>query len=282
MRRPLALITLLLALLCVAVPLLAQQPSAATPATSGNGSDTVSFFKAFFWPDGSIIGLVIVWGLVIASTASIGYAIMLFLSYRRVAVLPPDVADTLEQLIADKKYREAIETAREHPSYLAVLTSAALEEAPNGYGAMERAIEEAADVEVSRMMRPIELLNVLGNIAPMVGLFGTVYGMIVAFQQLVAAGGKPDAASLAGGISTALVTTFWGLVVAIPALAAYALIRNRIDALTSEGVVMVESLISTFKPSGKRKKEKDRSGRPRATPQPKTDEPESLRDEEPS
>jgi len=84
------------------------------------------------------------------------------------------------------------------------------------------------------------------------GLFGTVYGMILAFQQLVASGGSPDPAKLAAGISTALVTTFWGLIVAIPALAAYALIRNKIDALTSEGLVIAEELISPFKPGAKR------------------------------
>jgi biopolymer transport protein ExbB len=97
----------------------------------------------------------------------------------------------------------------------------------------------------------VEYLNVVGNISPMIGLFGTVYGMIVAFQRLVAAGGNPDPAELAGGISTALVTTFWGLVVAIPALAAYALIRNRIDAMTSEALVVAEELIGPFKPTGR-------------------------------
>lgn len=248
-RPPTPLIVLIL--LASAAPLLAQT---AAPAPGG---DTISFFKAFFWPSGSVIGLLIVWGLVIASTMSLGYAVMLFLNYRRPLVLPPETADRIERLIGEKKFREAIQFAHADSSFIGTLTSAALDEAPNGYGAMERAIEEAADVEVSRMMRPIELLNVLGNIAPMIGLFGTVYGMIVAFQQLVAQGGRPDAASLAGGISTALVTTFWGLVVAIPALAAYALIRNRIDALTSEGVVLVESLISSFKPGGKRKRASD-------------------------
>jgi len=243
--------------------LLAQDASAAS---------NVSFFKAFLFPSGDVIGLAIIWGLLACSALSIGYTIKLMLTYRRPLVLPPETAEEIERLLSDKKFRDAIEYTRKDPSFLATLTCSALDEAPNGYGAMERAIEESADVEISRMVRPIEMLNVLGNIAPMIGLFGTVYGMIVAFQQLVATGGKPDAASLAGGISTALVTTFWGLVVAIPALAAYALIRNRIDALTSEGLVLAENLISTFKPSGKKKSATSDSSsggsRPRATPKP--------------
>ncbi len=144
-------------------------------------------------------------------------------------------------MISQKKYRDAIEYAKSDDSYLGRLTSSALLEAANGFGAMERAIEETSDAETTRYLRPVEYLNVLGNIAPMLGLFGTVYGMIRAFQKLVEAGGSPDPGQLAAGISTALVTTLWGLVVAIPALAGYAVVRNKIDALTSDGLVEAET-----------------------------------------
>ena len=136
-----------------------------------------------------------------------------------------------------------------------------MSEANHGFNAMERALEGAAEAEAARMLRPIEILNVLGNIAPMVGLFGTVYGMIVAFQSLVDAGGSPDPVELAAGISTALVTTFWGLIVAIPALAGYALIRNKVDALTAEGLLEAEQIIRPFKPATRRASDKA-SGKP--------------------
>ena len=142
-------------------------------------------------------------------------------------VVPEDTQQHIETMLAEKRYREAIEFSGSEPSYLAKVVSSGLNEASNGYAAMERALEETSDAETTRMLRPIEYLNVLGNIAPMLGLFGTVYGMIVAFNKLVETGGKPDPGELAAGISTALVTTFWGLVVAMPALAAYALIRNQ-------------------------------------------------------
>ena len=141
-------------------------------------------------------------------------------------VIPEDTQNQIETLLAEKRYREAIEFSGTDSSYLAKVVNSGLSEASNGYGAMERAVEESSDAETTRMLRPIEYLNVLGNIAPMMGLFGTVYGMIVAFQKLVETGGKPDPGKLAAGISTALVTTFWGLVVAVPALASYSLIRN--------------------------------------------------------
>ena len=208
----------------------------------------VSWFAQFFWSD-LLLGLTIIWFLLALSAVSIGYTIRVALLYRKSVVLPMATRAGVEELIAVKKYRQAIALADADPSYLGTVTAAGLREAANGYAAMERAIEEMGDAQTTRILRPLEYLNVLGNIAPMLGLFGTVYGMIVAFQQLVASGGSPDPAQLAGGISTALVTTFWGLVVAMPALTAYALMRNKIDALTSEGMILAEELISPFKPS---------------------------------
>ena len=82
----------------------------------------------------------------------------------------------------------------------------------------------------------------------MLGLLGTVWGMIGVFFDIVKAGGMPNPADLANGVGIALVTTLLGLGVAIPALAAYAIMRNRIDALTSEAMVACQDLISTFRP----------------------------------
>ena len=251
----------MLPLLLVAPAALAQDETTET----GGGS---SFFEAFFLSD-DVLGLIIIWGLIVASFVSISLTILFTMRYRKSSVMPEDTRNEIEALLADKKYREAINFAKEDTSFLGKITSAALDEASNGYGAMERAIEEAGDAESTRILRPIEILNVLGNIAPMVGLFGTVYGMIVAFQQLVDSGGGADPASLAAGISTALVTTFWGLVVAIPALAAYALVRNKIDALTTESLLVAEDIISPFKPSGKKRRPSSgSSGSSKPTPQP--------------
>ncbi len=227
----------------------------ATPHARGQSSpetETSSFFSAFFWSS-DLLGLGIIWLLILCSFVSFGLTLLFVMRYRRDNLMPATVQTNLQQLLAGKRYREAITLANQDPSYLGRITSAALNEASNGYGAMERALEESSDAEATRILRPIEILNVMGNIAPMVGLFGTVYGMIVAFQQLVDAGGSPDPVDLAAGISTALVTTFWGLVVAIPALAAYAVVRNKIDALTAEAMVAAEQIIKPFRPARKKR-----------------------------
>ena len=110
------------------------------------------------------------------------------------------------------------------------------------------AMEDAADEETARRLRKVDFLNLVGQLAPMAGLFGTVYGMILAFQSIVAAGGNADPVLLAGGIGTALVTTFWGLVVAIPALMGYAVIRNRILNASEVVIADVAALIRPFDP----------------------------------
>ena len=114
---------------------------------------------------------------------------------------------------------------------------------------MIRGLDQTAEELTIKRLRKVEPLNVIGGVAPMVGLFGTVYGMILAFREIVAAGGTPNPVGLAAGIGTALTTTFWGLVVAIPALAGYALLRNKIDALTVEATREAEELINRFKPT---------------------------------
>ncbi len=236
----------------------------ALPATAQDaGPQTQNFFQMFLWSS-DVLGLVNIWVLVLMSAISIALSIRYWMQLRRSTLLPEATKAQIESLLADKKYRDAIDYAASDPSYLGQVASAALNEAGNGYSAMERAIEETGDAVTTKMIRPLEYLNVLGNIAPMLGLFGTVYGMIVAFQTLVSAGGQPDPAALAGGISTALVTTLWGLIVAMPALAAYALLRNQADAITTEGMLVAEELISPFKPSGKKSsrssKDKEKSG----------------------
>ena len=83
----------------------------------------------------------------------------------------------------------------------------------------------------------------IGNVSPMVGLFGTVFGMIKLFNAIVITGGQPQPARLAEGISIALVTTFWGLFIAIPALSIYGVFRNRIETLVSDAVVEAENIM---------------------------------------
>lgn len=218
-----------------------------------------SVFKEFFWSD-NLFGAIQIWFIVLMSMIAMALIIKHMMDNRMTMIMPEDSVIAYDEMLQSKRFRDAIERAAEDDSDFGQIIHASLSEAANGYGAMERAIEETADLLTSKRMRSLELLNVLGAIGPMVGLFGTVYGMIVAFQTIVDKGGQPNPAELAGGISTALVTTFWGLIVGIPAVAAVALIRNKIDGMMVEVMIRCEMLISQFQPGAKKQAKASGSG----------------------
>jgi biopolymer transport protein ExbB len=108
---------------------------------------------------------------------------------------------------------------------------------------MRSVVAESLQEQALGKLRKVEWLSLIGNVSPMVGLFGTVFGMIKLFNAIVEAGGQPQPTHLAEGISVALVTTFWGLFIAIPALGLYGVFRNRIETLASEAVEASEAVV---------------------------------------
>jgi biopolymer transport protein ExbB len=195
------------------------------------------------------IGSGMIWILILMSIASVALIVQAWASNRPEQILPRALAAEARRLVGEGRYAEAIDRAGASPADFARILHAALVAAPGGFDAMARSAEQMADELVVRRFRRIEPLNVLGQVAPMLGLFGTVYGMIVAFMTIAAAGGAADPVALAGGIGTALITTFWGLLIAIPALSAYAVVRNTIDASSAEAAREVEMLLARFRPT---------------------------------
>jgi len=116
------------------------------------------------------------------------------------------------------------------------------------------------------LFRRAEGCHLIGTVAPMVGLFGTVFGMIKAFTLLSTAGGQPRPDQLAGAISVALVTTFWGLLVAIPALFMHGFFRTRIETLVSEAALEIEALLERL--AEMRWRDRDHFSLPERNPQP--------------
>jgi biopolymer transport protein ExbB len=231
----------------------------ATTAMAQDGADAgaataTSYFEMFVGLTSDWLGRLITWFLILTSICGVALIILFFMQMRRANIIPEGAVAEVEGMLSDRKYRDAIAHCEQEPSVFGEVMHAALSEASNGYGAMERAVEETADLASSRKIRSIEVLNVFGAVGPMIGLFGTVYGMIVAFRTIEATQGKASPSELAAGISTALVTTFWGLIVGIPAVAAAALVRNRIDALVTEAMVEAEALIGRFRPGGSARK----------------------------
>jgi len=184
------------------------------------------------------------YALWLLSFVTVGVMVRFFLMTRRGKAVPRERLSQMRSLLARKDYRKVLELSGTDPSFLSSIVHSGLTEAPRGYEAMERAMEEAAEQQATRLLRQVEYLNLIGNVSPMLGLMGTVWGMILAFFTIVQTGGIPNPADLAGEIGLALVTTPLGLGVAIPSLSVYALLRNRIDSLVSEAMVLSQELLS--------------------------------------
>jgi biopolymer transport protein ExbB len=212
-----------------------------------SGGKPLSYWEMLVWPGGGYIGAII-WLLSVVTVALIIHSVS---SVRRGNVMPDLVREQIQGMFDNKQYREAIEVTASEPSMLSYIVHAGLGEAAHGYLAMEQAMAEAADERTSDLLRRIEWLNLIGNISPMLGLLGTVWGMILAFMEIVKARGMPPPENLAASIGIALVTTLLGLAVAIPALSVFAVIRNRIDSLSNEAMAAAEELIATFRPAAK-------------------------------
>jgi biopolymer transport protein ExbB len=142
--------------------------------------------------------------------------------------------------LSGRKLKAAEKACRDEPSFLSFVMLHGMSEAEEGWPAIEKALEDASAEQAARLFRKIEFLSVIGNLAPMVGLLGTVTGMIIAFQQVAGSQGAAGAGELAEGIYQALVTTVGGLIVAIPSLAAFAFFRNRVDQLVAEASYLAQ------------------------------------------
>lgn len=193
---------------------------------------------------GGIIGYVII----ALSVAMVALIMEHLLSIRKGSLMPRSLAEKLHQLISGGQFQQADQLCRERPTFLSYVVMSGLQEANFGYSAVEKAMEDASVEQAARLSRKIEYLSVIGALAPMLGLMGTVWGMIQAFAEFTEKA-NPMPADFAPAISEALVTTLFGLLVAVPALAAYAWFRNRIDEYVAETTLMAEHLVSPLRRS---------------------------------
>ena len=197
---------------------------------------------------GDIFGILIVLLIILLSFVSTYYVIEHFITINKGKLMPELVLSELEARIQRGEIDDAIEFCRipENYSLSSEVILAGLERyrgSEFGFAEYKSAVEEAGEDETGRLYRKTEVLGVIGAIAPMLGLTGTVLGMISAFNAIADAGGaaKPD--ELAGGIGQALITTLLGLVVAIPTMVAYSFFRNKIDSLVAEAGKRIERLM---------------------------------------
>lgn len=193
--------------------------------------------------EGGEIGYIII-GL---SFTAVVFIIAALVRLRRARLAPEEEVAALDRMLRAGSVEQAITycSSAEHDSFITRVMGAALlrcSRSPFGLLELRSAIEESGQQEVARLHRSTDAIGLIASVAPMLGLLGTVVGMVGAFDTLSVSEGvaKPD--QLAGNISVALITTVLGLIVAIPCTAVHSYLRNRVDALVTEIGDLIEEL----------------------------------------
>ncbi|MFO0958927.1 MAG: MotA/TolQ/ExbB proton channel family protein [Isosphaeraceae bacterium] len=190
-----------------------------------------------------IIGLFIVLLSIYFAAVVVG----LFLEFRMQEAVPPLLVEQLEAAIRDRKFQEAYDLCRDDNSYLARLVRTGVANLPGGRAEAKEAMNTVSDEIVVGMEQKISYLATIGTLGPMIGLVGTIAGMIDSFQTIAtAAGTQPRADQVAKGISMALFITLEGVSLAVPAIFFFALFRNRIASIAMEANKVADRTINAF------------------------------------
>jgi biopolymer transport protein ExbB len=245
MRRFISLLVLTASIVLLACPVVLAQdtPTDATeaaPAAPAAAKGTVSLGDVIAW--GGTIGYFIIFLSVITIMLIALHLIVL----RRSKLCPAAAEKKIGGLIQEKKVDEVIEYVKKDNSLLSRMISGGLSRRSGGYGEMEQVMNDVAEDEAMRLEQGVGYFSLIAAIAPLCGLLGTVVGMILAFNE-IATRGVVTPKELADPIQKALVTTCFGLIVAIPNVVAHTFFRNKLHRMLADLALVVEELMLPFR-----------------------------------
>lgn len=211
----------------------------------------MSFFK--YIEGGGVIGYVIL----ALSIVGLAFAISAIFRTRRSQLVPDEQVKEIRAQADAGDFQQALKDCRspEGDSFLGRIAAAGIDRSLRGpLGGLEAraAMEDAGEDETARLFRVIDPIAVIASVAPLLGLLGTVQGMIGAFETVAGTAARSSSyyETLAANISIALITTFQGLVVAIPCVMVHSWLRNRIDRAASEAGRALEPLAMSLERIG--------------------------------
>lgn len=216
---------------------LEANPSAPKPAKS------TGFFSVI--GGSGWLGIVLWLALFGCGAAAIYFIVDSTILIRPQKIMPQTLINNVKEGMAEGDVMKALKACEAEPGPMANILSAGFSHVEEGFDVIQDSIGAAADLETERIMQHMNWISVCSNLAPMLGLLGTVQGMIMCFQTL--ATGAPDVGALALAISQALWTTAGGLTVAIPSVAFYYSIRNNANRLILRMQAMTMELIKDLR-----------------------------------
>jgi biopolymer transport protein ExbB len=192
------------------------------------------------------LGVALWLGLLGALISMIYFTIDCSMTVRTVKIVPPELIRKVNECMQQGDVFKALQSCKDEPSPMANILAAGLSHVEDGYEVIQEAVTVAAEFESEKLMQHISWLSVTAALAPMLGLLGTVQGMIMAFET-IATGGGAQTGMLALSISQALWTTAAGLTVAIPAITAFTVFRNFANKATLRMQAITMDLIKDLR-----------------------------------
>lgn len=208
----------------------AAPAAAAEPAAAEGHSEGAQSQSSLMWliHTSGWIGLV----LLILSIYFLSKVFQLFVELRPSVVAPESLMQELQSLLQARDYNGIYRVAKDNGSALGNMVAAGMLEMQSGIDPAREAVERVGEVTTVEMEKNISMLAVLGSLGPMIGLLGTLKGMIASFSVIAMSDTQLKPSEVAGGISEALVLTFEGVGLSVPAIYFFALFKNRVSSLT--------------------------------------------------
>jgi biopolymer transport protein ExbB len=217
--------------------------SSGAPVTAARKRSATNFYDIMM--GSGILGFLLWVALFGSGAAAIYFIVDSSILVRPNKMLPGTLIDQVKSAMAEGDVLKALKACESEPGAMANILSAGFSHVEEGYDIIQESVGTAADLETERLMQRLTWISVCANLAPMLGLLGTVQGMIMAFGNIATA--APDVGALALAIAQALWTTAGGLVVAIPAITFYYGIRNNANKLVLRMEAMTMELIKDLR-----------------------------------
>ncbi len=227
-----------------------DETPAAPAATAGEDKEVheVSFL-AWVMKSSGVIGAVILL-LSIYFVSTVG---RLFWEMRVEVAAPPAIVLQCENFLEQRDFKGIYNLVKEDDSFFSRLLTTGISELPNGLAEAREAMERVGEAITAEMEKKISMLAVLGTLGPMIGLLGTLMGMISSFSVIARSDVQLKASEVAGGISQALVLTFEGVGLSVPAIFFFALFRNRVVYISTSVMLTADQFLRHFSHAGRAK-----------------------------
>lgn len=167
----------------------------------------------------------------------------LFIDLRPIVAMPPELMDDIKQKMEKRDYKGVYQTIKENDCLFSRYASSGLGELSSGLAEARDAMDKTAEVQIVEMEKKISMLAVLGSLGPMIGLLGTLKGMIASFMVIARSDAGIKANEVAEAISEALVVTFMGVALSVPAIFFFAVFKNRVAAISSNTMFAADEFV---------------------------------------